>query len=63
MPAARLRPLVALYERSIVPAENEQLDLPFGDFLRAACRRALAAHPEERDANGFGSASSSSSRR
>ena len=49
-------PLVALYERSIVPAENEQLDLPFGDFLRAACRRTLAAHPGERDANGFGSA-------
>ena len=49
-------PLVALYERSIVPAENEQLDLPFGDFLRSACRRTLAAHAEERDADGFGKA-------
>ena len=27
-----------------------------GDFLRAACRRTLASHPEERDANGFGNA-------
>jgi benzoyl-CoA reductase subunit A len=49
-------PLVALYERSIVPAENEMLELPFGAFLASACQRTLDEHPEEREGNGFGRA-------
>lgn len=48
-------PLVSLYDRSIVPAENQMLELPFGKFLSAACDRTLASHEEE-DGGGFGRA-------
>ncbi len=49
-------PLVSLYDRSIVPAENRMLDLPFGEFLASACERTLAAHGEENGSSGFGRA-------
>lgn len=55
-------PLVALYERSIVSAENQMLDLPFDTFLEAACAHTLAAHPEEREADGFARALETSAR-
>jgi len=46
-------PLVTLYERSIVAAENQMLDLPFGAFLAAACARTLETNLPENEADGF----------
>ncbi len=46
-------PLVAVYERSIVSAENERVEMDFGRSLSAACDRTLESHPEEREDHGF----------
>ncbi|NOZ78996.1 MAG: benzoyl-CoA reductase subunit A [Acidobacteria bacterium] len=46
-------PLVAIYERSIVPAENDRIEMDFGRSLTSACARTLENHPEERENSGF----------